>query len=279
MRGDRRDGGFFHGRGIFGRSGRSGGGVTRDAGPGGSETGGPPADFALLEGYWEALRAGGGVPARVAVEPRAIARILDRTVLLERIAPGVARVRLGGLTLVDLMGMDLRGMPFTALVAPESRAATAEAVEQVFAGPVAAELAFEGERGIGRPALSVRLLLLPLTGQTGAVDRAIGVFVLSGEIGRTPRRFVLATARHRAIPGVTRSFALPAPVAGGMAEAAADWTPAPLPVRQKPPAAPTPAAPAQAAPAPAAPAQGRAARRAPHLRVVWSSPEPAPQRG
>jgi hypothetical protein len=205
----------------------------------------PPAEFALLEGYWEALREGVAIPPRAAIEPRAIARILDRALLLERLAPGVARIRLGGLALVDLMGMDLRGMPLTALVAPVSRGAVAAAVERVFAGPAAAELALEGERGIGRPALAARLLLLPLSGRTGAVDRAIGVMVIEGRPGRTPRRFVLARAAQRPV-GALRLAAPP---------------PEPPP---EPPAAPAPGfAEPQPGWRPMPPA-------APRLRLVWS---------
>jgi hypothetical protein len=185
----------------------------------------PPPEFAQAEAYWHALREGPALPARSAIAPRALAPLLDRVMILERIAPGVARVRMAGSRLHDLLGMDLRGMPLTALIEPASRAAVADAVERVFVAPAIADLSLDGERGIGRPALSARLLALPLTGSSGAVDRALCVLALDGTVGRAPRRFALARASHRTVDGA----GMPAPqaVAEGMAEPPAPWRPAP----------------------------------------------------
>jgi hypothetical protein len=197
-----------------------------------------PPDFAQVEAYWHALRAGDALPARSAIEPRALAPMLDRVMILERIAPAVARVRMAGSRLHDIMGMDLRGMPLTALIEPASRAAVAGAVERVFADPAAADLALEAERGIGRPALSARLMLLPLTGASGAVDRALAVLAVEGQVGRAPRRFALARALHRPVRSPSGWQAAPpsaarAPSHGeaapGLAEPVAPWSPAPRP--------------------------------------------------
>ncbi|MFN3642257.1 MAG: PAS domain-containing protein [Gemmobacter sp.] len=192
-----------------------------------------PPEFAQLEAYWAALRVGGAIPPRSAIEPRGIAGLLDRTVLIERIAPCIARIRLAGMALVDLMGMDLRGMPVSALIAPDAREAVGAAIEAVFSGPARGDLLLEGERGIGRPALAGRLLLLPLIGRSGLVDRAIGVMVLDGRAGRAPRRFVLARALHKPVGGPASAGPAPgaggvaagAPEAAGFAEPGADWQP------------------------------------------------------
>jgi hypothetical protein len=50
----------------------------------------------------------------------------------------------------------------------------------------------EAERGLGRPTLSGRMLLLPLMGDGGRCDLAMGCVALEGGIGRTPRRFHIA---------------------------------------------------------------------------------------
>ncbi len=228
-----------------------------DSGYGGRAAAAPPAEFAQLEALWQALRPpGGGLPPRAAVQPQGMARLLDRMMLLERLAPGVARIRLAGSRLTDLMGMDLRGMPFTALILPPDRAAAAAAVDRVFAGPAIVTADFEGERGFGRPALAARLLLLPLTGPQGAADRALGVMVLEGAPGRAPRRFALARAVERPVPGLSAAMAR-LPAAPGMAEDPAPWRPAAAPA----------AAPSAAAASPAAPLPGRPTRT-PWLRVV-----------
>lgn len=214
-----------------------------DSGFGGMGAVAPPSEFAQVEALWQALRPpGGGLPPRAAVQPQGMARLLDRLMLLERLAPGVARIRLAGSRLADLMGMDLRGMPFTALMLPADRNAAAAAVDRVFAGPAIVTADFEGERGFGRPALAARLLLLPLTGPQGAPDRALGVMVLDGAPGRAPRRFALARATERPVPGLAPAPAA-MPAAAGMAEAPAPWRPAAPPSASAPPAAPPPGRP------------------------------------
>ena len=48
------------------------------------------------EAYWTAIGGTGTVPRRSDLDPRGLGNILDQTFLLERIAPGLARVRLAG---------------------------------------------------------------------------------------------------------------------------------------------------------------------------------------
>ena len=90
------------------------------------------------------------------------------------------------------MGMDVRGMPLTALIEPAGRTRIGEQLETVFSGPGTLEVWLEAERGIGRPALEARILLLPLTGLRGTVDLALGCLAIHGALGRAPRRFAIA---------------------------------------------------------------------------------------
>jgi hypothetical protein len=154
-----------------------------------------------IRAYWEALRNGRTVPMRSEVDPRGIERSLEHAFILERIAPQVARFRLAGMHLTDLMGMEVRGMPLTALFAPVARVHVAETVEQVFAGTAVADLALVAETGFGKPPLAARLLLLPLQSDLGDISRALGCLVAEGHIGRTPRRFDIAEATMTAIRG------------------------------------------------------------------------------
>ncbi|MFP1644910.1 PAS domain-containing protein [Pontitalea aquivivens] len=149
---------------------------------------------AELRAYWEALRRGRLVPARTDVNPRGIERSLEYAFILERVAPGVARFRLAGTHLTDLMGMEVRGMPLGALFVPAGRQRLADALETVFQGPAVAELSLAAETGIGKPPLAARLLLLPLKSDLGDITRALGCLVAEGEIGRRPRRFAISGA-------------------------------------------------------------------------------------
>ena len=155
-----------------------------------------------VRGYWEALRRDGGIPRRADVEPRGMASCLEHVFLLERVAPGLARFRLAGMHLTDLMGMDVRGMPLSALFDPLARSRLAQEVEQVFTGPAILEIGLEAERGIGRRALAGRMILLPLRGDGREPALALGCLVTEGAIGAAPRRFAVTNTLVEALPAL-----------------------------------------------------------------------------
>ncbi len=142
-----------------------------------------------VRAYWEGLRSGSEPPARASLDPRGMERSLEHVFLIERVAHGVARFRLAGMHLVQLLGMEVRGMPLTALFEPNARDRVMEATEAVFATPSILTFALAGDRGLGRPTIEARMLLLPVMGDTGSCDRALGCLVTLGLIGRSPRRF------------------------------------------------------------------------------------------
>lgn len=167
-----------------------------------------------LRGYWEGLRRGRDVPARAEIDPRGIDGALEYAFILERVAPGMGRFRLSGMHLTDLMGMEVRGMPLTALFTPEARRRVADATEAVFQGPAVAELMLTAEAGIGKPPLTARLLLLPMKSDMGDVTRILGCLVAEGAgIGRTPRRFLVdAASVEPVVAGAPTPAQAPAPV-------------------------------------------------------------------
>ncbi len=146
-----------------------------------------------LRAYWEGLRARGDLPGRNDIDPRGIERALEHAFIAERVAPGIARIRLAGMHLNDILGMEVRGMPLTAFIEPAMRDEMQRQVERAFAEPAAVEITLESPRGIGRPALVAKMLLLPLRGEGGEILRVLGGLVAEGEIGRAPRRFRLVT--------------------------------------------------------------------------------------
>lgn len=152
--------------------------------------------LAVLRGYWAGLIGPDGLPPlRRQVEPRGLVPVLEQSFIVERVAPGIARFRIAGMHLTDLMGMDVRGMPMLTLMEPAARDALSARVEAVFARSAILEMALEAERGFGRPPLEARLLMLPLRSQDGGVRLALGCLCTDGEIGRTPRRFAIARDR------------------------------------------------------------------------------------
>lgn len=183
-----------------------------------------------VEAYWQGLRNGRLMPSRSDVDPRGISDILEYTFVLEKIAPGMARIRLSGMHLNDLLGMEVRGMPITALFLPEARRQIQRTLELVFERPSTARLSLSGDRGLTRPALEAQLYLAPLKGADGQPNRILGALQANGRIGRAPRRF---TVRESVIDSLVEDTPLTPREAAerripGLAEHARGFDPAPI---------------------------------------------------
>ena len=163
-----------------------------------------PRPLREVETYWELLRDGRLVPDRGEVDPRGFPGALPHSFLLERIAPGLARIRVTGRHLSDLMGIDMQGLPLTSLFLPEARPGIIEVLSAVFEEPAVARLRLESAGGIGRRRMEARLLFLPLRDDQGEVTRAIGALVAEGPIGRTPRRFAILEQHCQTLIGFGR---------------------------------------------------------------------------
>ena len=175
-----------------------------------------------LRAYWESLRQGRAIPARADVEPRGIRRALDFAFILERIAPGAARFRLAGRHLIDLMGMEVRGMPVCSFLNTSSRGRLSDVLESVFRGPQIAEMRLDSPASYGRPGLGAQMLLLPLRSDLGDVTRALGCLIADGEIGQNPRRFdLVGDSVFPVIPGA--KVLEPSASAAGFAEPPTPW--------------------------------------------------------
>ncbi len=183
---------------------------------------------ALVEGYWQALRGDGDIPLRARVDHRGMEDALEYAFIAERIAPRVARLRVAGTHLNDLMGMEVRGMPLSALFSAPARPALAEAIEQVCTGPATAQASLEAADALAGGRLRGRLFLAPLKSDFGEVNRILGCLQTFGRVGRTPRRLLLRDLRVRPFEA---PCAPPAPAASepvaGFSEAQAPFAHAP----------------------------------------------------
>ena len=157
------------------------------------------APLAQVEAYWEALRGTRVMPNRAEIDPRGIEQALEYSFIVERIAPGIARLRIAGSHLSDLMGMEVRGMPLTAFIAPGSRRQVSDTLEEVFETPATCTLHLHSEKSAGMPPLDARLVLLPLKSDLGDVSRILGALVSVGDMGRSPRRFDVTRSALRPI--------------------------------------------------------------------------------
>lgn len=163
--------------------------------PASSQSASSQTIVAQVEAYWTDRCKGNRVPARADIDPRGIEAALRYAFVLERVAPGIARFRLAGGHLSDLMGMDVRGMPLTTMMDPDARVGLVTPLEAVFKKPATAKCALISPRNIARPAIDATMALFPLTDGNGEITRALGCLVSDTRIGRTPRRFSLADAQ------------------------------------------------------------------------------------
>lgn len=156
------------------------------------------------EAYWLALAGEGRVPGRDQVDPRGLQNILANSFILERVARRIARFRVAGDHLTELTGMDMRGALFTALFADEARAEAGAILQRVFTAPAVAELRLQTPAAPGAPVIEGRMLLLPLTGPDGEVNRALGVLVSDGGGAYPPPvRFDIANRLLRPVQAET----------------------------------------------------------------------------
>jgi hypothetical protein len=159
-----------------------------------------PALLAQLEAYWRVLRGARAIPARTDVDPAAIDAVLPHAFVAERVAPGVARIRVAGQRLSALFGMEPRGMPLCALFTAAARERLLPLIASTFDGPAIVEVPVEAGRGLLRGRMAGRMILLPLCDAGGEVNRMIGAILCDGVPGRVPVRFALPTVAPRIEP-------------------------------------------------------------------------------
>lgn len=153
-----------------------------------------PTATTELEAYWSSLPKMRGIPARKDVDPSKMAGLLEDSFILERVAPGVARIRVAGRSVGKLLDMEPRGLPLTAAILPSSRMDMGRHIESAFMGPSIVEIPLMSPRAVGQPPLQGKILLLPLRDDFNRVSRLLGVLVMSGRRGLGGRRFDIDTS-------------------------------------------------------------------------------------
>lgn len=202
--------------------------------------------LAQVEAHWEDIRGRRLVPARSEVEPRALQGALAHVFVLERISTGLARFRIAGSYLGDLMGTEVRGLPASAIFEPGSRERLSDAMQAVFDDPSVVRLELGAAKGFGRGALSGDMMLMPLRSDLGEISRALGVVVMSGNVGRTPRKLEIISQARRGLVGYSGADVTQL---RGKSETDDQFRPQRRPLAQAQPPA-------------------RASTKAPHLRLV-----------
>jgi hypothetical protein len=149
--------------------------------------------------YWRNRCGRAELPARSAIDPRDIADILPQIFMLGRTGPGRYKVRLAGGFIADLYGRELRQEDFLQLWEDQARTPLQLALEAVRRHPEPIVAVAEARTAVRSMRLEV--LIAPLTGPSGQIDRLMGLFQPT-----TPLAALMgATIKRLHICGVTRT--------------------------------------------------------------------------
>lgn len=148
-------------------------------------------ELRALYSYWEHLRGDRPCPDRTEVDPRDVASDARHLFVLEDLGNENIRFRLAGSGLLEAFGFDLRGMSARAIMSGKSRESFSALISETIAEPGVGYA-----RVIAPDGASVwEVLLLPLRGSFGTIDRVIGcLHPLTGEVpepGPVPLRFAI----------------------------------------------------------------------------------------
>ena len=138
--------------------------------------------------YWQKMRGPDGLPRRSDIDPRGISALISNAFVIERIAPGLARFRIAGTHLSDMLGMEVRGMPLSALFQSAHRDPLADDLVQLFDAPAIVHHRLRAHPARGA-ALDATMVMLPLRSDLGDTSRALGCVLSRGTLGKAPHRF------------------------------------------------------------------------------------------
>src|SRR5690606_21873226 len=140
-----------------------------------------------LKSYWERLRAGRIAPYRAEIDPRQFEGALENMFIIERIAPENLRIRLAGMKICEMMGMEVRGMEAGSLIDDVDRQRFDRLLAVVMNEPAVVELQLEARSRLGGYRAS--MLLMPLRSDLGDVNRVLGCASGDGDRFTAPLAF------------------------------------------------------------------------------------------
>jgi len=182
-----------------------------------------------LKSYWERLRAGRVAPYRAEIDPRQFESALENMFIIEKIAPDNMRIRLAGMKICEMMGMEVRGMQPGFLIDEADRVRFDRLLNVVMNEPAVVELRLAAPNRTGT--YRATMLLMPLRSDFGDVNRVIGCTSGEGDLFAPPLAFVIVDV---AVTPVEPSLgAEPRQLVPGFADSPAGFAAAPQPASPK----------------------------------------------
>jgi hypothetical protein len=178
-----------------------------------------------LKSYWERLRAGRVAPYRAEIDPRQFESALENMFIIEKLAPDNMRIRLAGMKICEMMGMEVRGMQPSLLMREDDRVRFDRLLNVVMSEPAVIEVKLAAPNRAGTYRAS--MLMMPLRSDFGDINRVIGCTSGDGDLYAPPLSFEIEDV---AVTPVEPSLGTePRQLTPGFAEAQAGFAPAPPP--------------------------------------------------
>jgi hypothetical protein len=133
------------------------------------------SNTARMLGYWEGQRGRGGCPERSSIDPAAFAEMVTQAFVLGCGDAGAYPFRLAGALLEDLHRGPVAGSDFIGLWAAADRPRVQAAVEAALARRQSLIASARG-RSLSGAEARLEILLAPLAGRQGQVDRLLGLY-------------------------------------------------------------------------------------------------------
>lgn len=165
-----------------------------------------------LKSYWERLRAGRIAPYRAEIDPRQFESALENMFILEKVSADNMRIRLAGMKICEMMGMEVRGMQPGYLIDEADRLRFERLLNVVMNEPAVVELKLEARNRAGT--YRATMLLMPLRSDFGDINRVLGCTSGDGDLYAPPLSFTIQDvavtpiepsqtldAAHRPLPG------------------------------------------------------------------------------
>jgi hypothetical protein len=140
-------------------------------------------------GYWQGQRGQGDCPARSSIDPAAFAEMVTQAFVLGRDRARAYPFRLAGALLEDLHCGPLAGSDFLSLWAPADRPRVQAAIEAALHRRQSLIAAARGRTVEGAEA-RLEILLAPLAGRQGRVDRLLGLYQPTSPLFRLQGRSI-----------------------------------------------------------------------------------------
>jgi hypothetical protein len=140
-----------------------------------------------LKSYWERLRAGRIAPYRAEIDPRQFESALENMFIVERLSADNMRIRLAGMKICEMMGMEVRGMQPGYLIDEADRLRFERLLNVVMSEPAVVELKLAADGRGGR--YRATMLLMPLRSDFGDINRVLGCASGQGDAFASPLAF------------------------------------------------------------------------------------------